>query len=42
MGNKGLSPLINVEVGTGNGEDISIGAGGKVVGLGEFGGKVVE
>ena len=42
MGGKGLSHLINVGVGTGNSEVTSIGAGEKVDGLGECGGKEVE
>ena len=42
MGSKGLSHLINVGVGTGNSEFISIGIGEKVIGLGECGDKEVE
>jgi len=42
VGRKGLSHLINVGVGTGNSEVISIGAGEKIVGLGECGDKDVE
>ena len=42
MGTEGLSYLINVEVGTGNSEVISIGDGEKVVGLEECGDKEVE
>ena len=37
-----LSYLINVGVQTGNSEVISIGAGEKIVGLGEYGDKEVE
>jgi len=42
MGSKGLSHLINIGVGTGNSEVISIGVGEKVVGLEECEGKEVE
>ena len=41
MGSKGLSHLINVRVGTGNSEVISMRVGEMVVGLGEFGNKEV-
>ena len=42
MGSKGLSHLISVRVTMGNSEVICIGVGGKIVGLGECGGKDVE
>ena len=42
MGSKDLSHLINVEVGTGNSEVISIGADETVVGLGECAGKKLK
>ena len=42
MGRKGISHLINVGVGSGNSEVISIGVGEKVVGLGECGGEEVK
>ena len=42
MGRKGLSHLINVGVGTGNSEVISIGVDEKVVGLGGCGDKELE